>query len=712
MDPSSEPHRLRYAIGLDGVRALAVAAVVAYHLGTTSGVVVLPGGFLGVDLFFVLSGYLITSLLIVEAQQYGRISIKKFYVRRARRLLPALFTLLLAVGAVGAVWLPEQAARLRGDLVAAVSYATNWWLVSQNGSYFGGGGDRPELLTHLWSLAVEEQYYLVWPLVLMVFFLIRLPRVLMLLVILAGVAASTTAAALFYDPFTDPSRVYYGTDTRALAPLLGAALAVAVQPWRHRARLPRGTRHALDVLGITALLVLAAVAALLSDTSPLLYGAGFLGIATLGAVVVGVAGHPGTALGEMLALQPLKWLGERSYGIYLWHWPICVLTRPAVDVPLTGWADAGLRVALTLLLAEISYRLIEVPIRRHGFIAPFKRTVRALGGPLPVDRTGRPGVARGVARVAPAGTAVGHRGPSRMPLVRTVLFVVVFIAGATAVGVRLSAAARLPVAGGPVDLGPAQSLGPLTSMEAPAVTPVLPGNTPPPPPLRANPTVALFGDSQGMALVLNKPADLGQYLTVVDNTIPGCGILLGKVASRTGEKRNLTSNCRNWQPEWAAKATRTKPDLAVVMVGAWDVFDLTLDTGATVAFRSPAWDEYFGQQISRGVDILLGGGAAQVALALLPCYRPIKGSAGFWPERGDDDRTRHVNDLIRAVAASHGGIRVLEPPTQFCTDPAIGANTAYRWDGVHYYKKGAALYFSTLVPQLLPPPPTPGVGGG
>ena len=623
------------------------------------------------DVFFVLSGYLITSLLIVEARQRGRISIKQFYIRRARRLLPALYTLLLTVAVIGAAWLPQQAARLRGDLLAALAYATNWWLVARNSSYFAGAGDRPDLLTHLWSLAVEEQYYLIWPWLLVLFFLVRAPRWSMLLVVLVAVAASTTAAVLLYDPFADPSRVYYGTDTRALAPLLGAALALAVQPWRHRTRLPRRTRHRLDALGIVALLVLATVAASLRDSDHVLYGAGFLGIAVLGAVVVGVAGHPGTALGEMLGTQPLRWLGERSYGIYLWHWPVCVLTRPGEDVRLTGWSNAALRIALALLLAETSYRLIERPIRKHGLLATFKPT--------------------------------GIGWASRRPVLRTVVVAAVLVAGGTAVGLNLSAAARVPVAGGPVDVGPEQSLGPIAATPKPTLatsdTPVRP------PPLPADPTIAVFGDSQGMTLILNKPADVGQYLKVRDDTIEGCGVLLGKVASRSGEKRNLTANCRNWQADWARKVARSKPDLAVVMVGAWDVFDLTLDA-RTLTFDSPAWDANFSQEVARGIDTLRKG-APQVGLALLPCYRPIRSSAGFWPERGDDSRTRHVNDLLRATAARYtdGTVRTVDPPAQFCTDPAIAANTAYRWDGVHYYKKGAALYFSALIPQLLPSNP-------
>jgi peptidoglycan/LPS O-acetylase OafA/YrhL len=679
---------LRYSPGLDGVRALAVTAVVAYHIGTTSGAAVLPGGFLGVDVFFALSGYLITSLLIVEARQQGRISIRQFYIRRARRLLPALFAVLLAVGAIGAIWLPQQAARTRGDLLAALGYVTNWWLITQNSSYFAPGGDRPNLLTHLWSLAVEEQYYLIWPLVLTAFFLIRAPRWLVLSVVLAGVAASTTAAVLLYDPFADPSRVYYGTDTRALAPLAGAALALIVQPWSHRTRLPRATRYAVDTLGIAALLALTVVAATLTDTHRALYGAGFLGIAALGAVVIAVAGHPATALGGILGRPPLRWLGERSYGIYLWHWPVCVLTRPGTDVPLTGWANAGLRIALALVLADLSYRLVERPIRVHGFIAP----LRMLGT-----------------------TRLRDRQVSRAVVVRVTMLTLVMLGGGTAVGLQLSAEATRPVAGGPVDLGPAQSIGKLATMSP---TP-MPAGRATPPPLPAHPKVAFYGDSQAMTLLINKPDDIGTYLTVVDDTIEGCGVLLGKVASSSGEKRNLTADCRDWASAWTSKVAATRPDLAIVMIGAWDVFDLTLDSGQTLPFASPAWDANFQSQVSQGVGILRSGGA-QVALALLPCYHPIQASAGLWPERGDNVRTRHINDLLRAVAAKDpdSRVRTVDPPSQFCTDPAIGADTAYRWDGVHYYKKGAALYFAALVPQLLPPAPvvtpsaTPGASAG
>jgi hypothetical protein len=177
--------------------------------------------------------------------------------------------------------------------------------------------------------------------------------------------------------------------------------------------------------------------------------------------------------------------------------------------------------------------------------------------------------------------------------------------------------------------------------------------------------------------------------------------LLGKVSSRTGERRKLTANCRNWQADWASDVNRLRPAAAVIMVGSWDVFDLTLDSGETLAFASAECDANFTETVRRASDTLRAG-TDSVILSLLPCYRPIEGSAGLWPERGDDVRTRHVNDLLRSVANAYSeGVSTLDPPVEFCAEESIANDTAYRWDGIHYYKKGAALYFSAVLPQLL-----------
>jgi peptidoglycan/LPS O-acetylase OafA/YrhL len=639
MSRSARTAIFQHAPGLDGVRALAVLAVVIYHLGTTgSGRHLLPGGFLGVDVFFVLSGYLITSLLMVEGWQAGRISIRRFYQRRARRLLPALLALLLAVGVAGAFWLTDQAAALRGELVAALTYVTNWWLIAQKASYFGGGS-RPSPLTHLWSLAVEEQFYLVWPLVMILLARLRTSRRVVLAVLAVLIAASTVAAALWYDPWADPSRVYYGTDTRALAPLVGAALAFAVRPWWHRAVLGAARRRWLDSTGFGALAALVVIALLLHDNDAPLYRGGFLVIALLAAGLVGVAGHPASLLGRVLGVGPLRWLGERSYAVYLWHWPVCVLTRPGVDVPVTGWLNGLLRVALSIGLAELSYHFVE---------RPFRTAARA----------------------------------RRQPPVRRIALASVAGAVSVVVGFQLTASAAVPVAKAPVDPGPARTIGTLPSAHP-----------------SGPPTVTVFGDSQGMTLLVNKPADVGQYITVSDATIEGCGVLLDRVASRSGERRDLSESCAGWASRWAASAKQQHPRIALVMIGAWELFDVTTDAG-TLTFGSRQWDAHLTEALKRGIAALRDSGAT-VALSLLPCYRPVNGSAGYWPERGDDGRTRHVNDVLRAAAAADPkNVHVIEPPKEFCTDPAIASDLNYRWDGVHYYKPGAALYFQAVVPQL------------
>ncbi|MGE5156142.1 MAG: acyltransferase family protein, partial [Betaproteobacteria bacterium] len=634
----------------------------------------------------------------------------------ARRLLPALFAVLLAVGVAGAFWLPQMAARLRGDLLAALGYATNWWLIVQNSSYFGAGGDRPDMLTHLWSLAVEEQYYLIWPLLLILFSMFRASRRVMIITIMGGVVASTVVGVLLYDPYSDPSRVYYGTDTRALAPLLGSALAIIAQPWLHRTALPAVRRLGLDLIGLVGLGGLALVALHLDDKNPLLYEGGFLVVAALGALLVGVAGHPASWLGRLLGLRPLRWLGDRSYAIYLWHWPVCVLTRPGVDVRLTGWADTVLRIAIVIALAETSYWLIERPIRRYGFLGR-RRPARTARPTAPAPAVGLATFGAPAVGAATAGSPLvpaprkpatvyhGHkRRPGRAAPLRIALLGVLLVGGGSIVAVQLASdVAHVPVTGGPVDTAPDINLGQLNGPSATPTPSATPSQAATPTPLTPFPkgaTVAWFGDSQGMTLLLNRPSDLSRYIKAMDETIEGCGVLLGKVASRTGEKRNLTSDCANWESVWTSRAATVKPDIAVIMIGAWDVFDLTLDSG-TLAFASPAWDANFLTQLDAGVQILRTA-HAQVELALLPCYRPVPRSAGYWPERGDDTRTRHVNTLLVQEALRFpDSVHTLQPPAQFCTNPTIAKSLSYRWDGVHYYKPGAALYFQTALPQLV-----------
>lgn len=349
--------RMHYLPGLDGLRALAVLAVLFYHAGLSWA----RGGFLGVEVFFVLSGYLITALLQAEWEQSGRIDLKAFWVRRARRLLPALFLLLVATLTFAVIFLPSEVADLRADTLAAAGYATNWYLILAQKSYFQSVG-RPSLLQHLWSLAVEEQFYLLWPLLFLG--LLRIPRRLAPLGVIAGAVISATLMAGGYRQEVDPSRIYYGTDTRAAGLLIGAALALLWRPSRSTSDSSRLKRALFDGAGLIAFATLIGFCVFLDESNPLLYQGGFALVALATIAVIAIAVHPAPRLGRsLLGQEPLRWIGMRSYGIYLWHWPIFMVTRPQLDVALDGIPLLALRFAATFAAAELSYRLIETPIR-------------------------------------------------------------------------------------------------------------------------------------------------------------------------------------------------------------------------------------------------------------------------------------------------------------------------------------------------------------
>ncbi len=345
---------------LDGLRAVAVLAVLAYH----ADLAWVRAGFLGVDVFFVISGYLITALLLSEHHRTGRIRLGRFWGRRALRLLPALVVMLAAVSIVVPILAPDQNENLSGDLAAALTYVSNWWLIFQDQPYFEAMG-RPPLLQHLWSLAVEEQFYLLWPLVLAFAMRnpFRKPRHLVKWILLA-VAGSAVAMAVMYMPEGDTSRIYYGTDTRLGTILLGAALAFVWSPGHRTATPTSAGSFARDTAGLGALAGICWLMVTWNQFEPQLYLGGFTLVALLAVVVVGAASHPGALTRALLGNLPMRWIGQRAYSIYLWHWPVFMVTRPQLDTPLTGLPLLALRMALTLSLAMASYSLIEKPVRR------------------------------------------------------------------------------------------------------------------------------------------------------------------------------------------------------------------------------------------------------------------------------------------------------------------------------------------------------------
>jgi peptidoglycan/LPS O-acetylase OafA/YrhL/CubicO group peptidase (beta-lactamase class C family) len=348
---------LPYLPGLDGLRALAVLAVLFYHAGLR-----LDGGYLGVEAFFVLSGFLITALLWQDWHANGRINLKAFWLRRARRLLPALFVLLLGTLLLTAVLLPAELGTLLRDTLAALGYVTNWYLIASGQPYFDAV-ERPPLLQHLWSLAIEEQFYLLWPLLCAAGLHLLGHRGLLGFTLVATLASAGLMAAL-YEPGAEPSRLYYGTDTRAAGLLLGSALALALTPGNLSGPARRGLGTALDIAGFLALAGLLAAFVLLHEQHPLLYRGGFALVALATAIVVACTTNPAARLLPwLLERQPLRWIGLRSYGIYLWHWPIFMLTRPGVDAPDT-WYVQLLRFGLAIGVAALSYTLVEQPARR------------------------------------------------------------------------------------------------------------------------------------------------------------------------------------------------------------------------------------------------------------------------------------------------------------------------------------------------------------
>jgi peptidoglycan/LPS O-acetylase OafA/YrhL/lysophospholipase L1-like esterase len=405
--------------GLDGLRALAVLAVIAYHLGLGWA----PGGLLGVGVFFTLSGYLITDLLLGQHEITGRLQLADFWLRRARRLLPALFVMLAVVAAWVTLLDRDQLPVIRGAVASSAAYVGNWWLIAQHSSYFAQFAP-PMPLGHLWSLAVEEQFYLIWPWMLWLGLRWargrRRSRTRLAAATLLLAAVSALAMALLYRPGYDPTRIYDGTDTRAFAVLIGAALAF-VWPSRHLGSdVTETARWILDIIGITGLAIIAVLIWRTSEYSPFLYRGGMVLLSVGTALTVGAAASPASRLGVLLGIRPLRWIGVRSYGIYLWHYPIIVLTTPANG--RDGLARGALQVAAALGVAALSWRFVEEPVR-HGAIGRWVAQARSAGWRLGAagQRTRLTVVASvGVVALASCGLAgvvrpSASRAPGTMP---------------------------------------------------------------------------------------------------------------------------------------------------------------------------------------------------------------------------------------------------------------------------------------------------------
>jgi peptidoglycan/LPS O-acetylase OafA/YrhL len=633
--------RPRYLPGLDGVRAIAVLAVLLYH----GQVPWARGGFLGVDVFFVLSGFLIAGLLLAERQRWGSVDLSAFWLRRARRLLPALFLVLVGVAVYAATLAsPTQRSVIRGDALATLGYVANWRFVLAEQSYFAQY-DEPSPLRHMWSLGIEEQFYLVFPLLLVGLLALGVRQWGLAAVLSAGALGSAALAAVLYLPGTDPSRAYYGTDTRLQALLVGAVAAVLFRNVTARGdrgplaylsiagrSVPLPGRYSVGVLGLTGLAVLGWLA---RDTDGWLYRGGFLLVAVLSAAVVVAAAAERSATARLLSVEPLRRIGIISYGLYLWHWPVYVVFSPA----RIGFDGAGLlllRLGVTFALAIASYLLVERPVRAGA-----------------LSRRWAP---RQLGRVVAAGVAA---------------VIVAVVAGTAGAGTV-------------------------------ATTPVASAGPPPQVRQRGDIAAYLVGDSVPYSLRASFRPETVPGLYVAGSTQLGCGLIPVPI-SLDGQPRPLDARCVPWSQAWPQEVPAVHPDVAVLFVGIGEQFDHVVD-GVTVRFGSSAFERHLDRELGKDVA-LLGAGQRPVAVVNVACHRVL--DTGLSEDAriiNDDSRVRWLNRAIARFAERQAGRVVLLDLYAFlCADGYASARDGVplRTDGLHFTEGGAVIVWRWLGPALI-----------
>jgi peptidoglycan/LPS O-acetylase OafA/YrhL len=652
------------------VRAFAVLAVMTYHFGVSF----LGGGFLGVDTFFVLSGFLITTLLLGEWGRRAGIALGAFWARRARRLLPALLILLLGVAAYAAFAVPQDTyPGLRLDSLATLLYVANWHFILIGSNYFVQTGPVSPL-THTWSLAIEEQFYILWPLVVL-FVLRHFGRRILLVVAAGGALASAVEMAILYHP-ASVTRLYYGTDTHAQCLLVGATLALVLAEvadarrrrgtaptFRPGARLPggdlawaatsRGARAALTVAGLAGVAVTGLLWNRLSEAQAFLWRGGFLLAALATAAVLACAVcHQRSVVAWFLSLAPLRYLGRISYGMYLYHFPLFIYLD-AARTGLTGWPLYFVRVAATVAVASVSFFLIERPIRQGTWA-----------------RDWRAWVATPVAVVATVAAVV--------------------------------AATVVPaVAAGPAPGTPAATHGP---------------------PVR----VLLVGDSVALTLGIGLSLDIGRRYDVdlSDQGVLGCGVVIGTNLRLQGQVVQPGFQCRTdpppgqeqWPAYWTHRIDTFHPNVVAFLGGRWEVADWQYK-GHWTNVLHPAFAAYMRRQLVRAVHVGTAQGAKLVFLTS-PCFDEGEQPDGQpWPE-DNPARVAAYNDLLRQVAAQYPTeVSVLDLHSMVCPgghyQQVIDGVTVRCTDGIHFtvppgISNTTGCYATTpggewLQPKVVPP---------
>jgi len=354
---------VRHISSIDGLRAIAVTAVVLYHLGLSW----IPGGFLGVDLFFVISGYVITRLILDSINQSSALDLRAFYAARIRRIYPGFIFMVICTIIFIGVWAPEAIKRFLSDLPYALTGSMNWALVARQQDYFESIG-RPPLLQHTWSLAVELQYYLIWPIILLTvlkyFGKRNIARIALIIAMVSGITLFFVSLRLDQANAQQISHIYFGTDTHSIGLFLGSALAVSWIPQNLSADITKRAQDVIDGIGVVGLLGLIATFLFINEKNPSLYQIAFPLAGIFGCFVIISLVHPASRFSPIISTAPFRWVGQRSYGIYIWHWVIFQVTRPSVDLTGETWALYLARVLLVLALADISLRWVEIPFRQ------------------------------------------------------------------------------------------------------------------------------------------------------------------------------------------------------------------------------------------------------------------------------------------------------------------------------------------------------------
>jgi peptidoglycan/LPS O-acetylase OafA/YrhL len=632
---------------------VAVVLVLADH----GGIPGMSGGFLGVDVFFVLSGFLITSLLLDELGRSGRIDLGDFWMRRARRLLPALVLMVLSVAVGRQFFPPEAVAGLRDDAVAAFFWVANWVFVADKTNYFTQGAP-PSPLQHAWSLGVEEQYYIVWPLLLVAVAVVLATRarrrrrratlgaVRLTVFVLATVGALASAAtAILLASNATRDRVYFGTDTRAQALLVGAAAsALLVGDWSAlnrgwsliRSQWGRWTARLLPVIGLAVL----GVASHYATGSAHEFREGLLIAVAVAAVLViaPVALEQRGPVAAALGWGPLAWLGTISYGVYLWHWPIFL----ALNGERTGWSGLslfGVRYAATLAVSIVSWWAIERPIRRWR--------------------------------------------PVRVPLLP--------LAGATA-----ATAAALTMLLVPVSARPGG--GPLDGSLPPGVSPVAVVSPSPPQMIRPARTVAqrdprrpftvsVFGDSIGWTLMHFLPPTPG--FDFIDHTVIGCSLVRGGPYRYLNQTLDQKNECESWPSRWRTQITIDQPDAILLIVGRWETVD-RVNEGRWTHIGDRAFDAYLANELRSAVHILSSSGAPLTVANLPYSRRGERPDGSLYPE-DQPERVREWNTMLGDTIGHRAGVRILDLNKKLCPEDVYTAKVdgiQLRSDGVHLTPEG------------------------